>query len=172
MTTKRPFSRFPIFSFSHLLILFLPGWIPSVAVGQISYTDVTVEAGLSTNFFDEAPGIFVDYNSDGLLDLFKPYSVLAPSGESFPFLYRNNGDGTFTDVATSVNLTNSANWAAFGDYDNDGIKDLYLWDRRTFLNLLYRQERERGFQQVMGQIESPVGWIHLYTPADNCTCDP
>ena len=44
-------------------------------------------------------------------------------------LYRNNGDGTFTDVTKQAGLSNDSGWAtgaAFGDYDGDGWADLFV----------------------------------------------
>src|SRR5580704_17173480 len=79
------------------------------------------------------PGVAIfDYNNDGLMNV-----LLVNSGESsffhppqllHPALYRNNGDGTFTDVTEKAGLT--ANifgvGVAVGDYDGDGYPDLFL----------------------------------------------
>ena len=45
-----------------------------------------------------------------------------------PFLFRNNGDGTFTDVRSATGITSSGDrhGAAWGDYDNDGNLDLFI----------------------------------------------
>ncbi len=67
-----------------------------------------------------------DYDNDGLLDLFvargQQGSAVAGS------LYRNNGDGAFTDVTTAAGVQVTGNyWAAiWGDYDNDGFIDLFV----------------------------------------------
>ena len=75
-----------------------------------------------------------DYNNDGLLD------VLLVNGSSFAMLanptlprsssrlYRNNGDGTFTDVTRESGLINEG-WGVgvtVGDYDNDGYRDVFI----------------------------------------------
>jgi len=70
----------------------------------------------------EAPNataaVFVDLDHDGDLDLF----VGTPAGDRF---YRNNGDGTFKEMAATVGLAGSgATSAAFGDFDNDARTDL------------------------------------------------
>jgi enediyne biosynthesis protein E4 len=74
-----------------------------------------------------------DYNSDGLLDIFFTNGAAIPSLEkSDPSysnrLFRNNGDGTFTDVTEKVGLqgVGYSMGVAAGDYDNDGFVDLYV----------------------------------------------
>lgn len=70
--------------------------------------------------------IWTDYNNDGKIDLF-----IAKCGgieeRRMNQLYRNNGDGTFTDVAASANLNGIAeNWSsAWGDFNNDGFMDVF-----------------------------------------------
>lgn len=74
-----------------------------------------------------------DYNNDGLLDIFFSNGAAIPSlaktdSRYFNRLYRNNGDGTFTDVTTSAHLEGKcySMGVAAGDYDNDGNVDLYV----------------------------------------------
>ena len=73
-----------------------------------------------------------DYDNDGWMDIFLVNgSTLEDlrSGKCHPSkLYRNNHDGTFTDVTSKAGL-NHCGWgfgAAVGDYDNDGWEDLYV----------------------------------------------
>jgi hypothetical protein len=74
-----------------------------------------------------------DYNNDGLLDIFFTNGAAIPSLEKtdpsyYNRLYRNNGDGTFTDVTESAGLKGIgySMGVAAGDYDNDGYVDLYI----------------------------------------------
>ena len=74
-----------------------------------------------------------DYNNDGLLDIFFTNGAAIPSLEKtdpsyWNRLYRNNGDGTFTDVTERAGLKGIgySMGVAAGDYDNDGFVDLYV----------------------------------------------
>jgi hypothetical protein len=74
-----------------------------------------------------------DYNNDGLLDIFFTNGAEIPSlkksNSSFHNkLFRNNGDGTFTDVTEKAGLAGVgySMGVAAGDYDNDGFVDLYV----------------------------------------------
>ena len=81
-----------------------------------------------------AGGVAVfDYNNDGLLDIFFTNGAAIPSLEKIDAsysnrLFRNNGDGTFTDVTEKARLQGIgfAMGVAAGDYDNDGFVDLYI----------------------------------------------
>lgn len=74
-----------------------------------------------------------DYNNDGRLDIFFTNGAAIPSLEKKDStysnrLFRNNGDGTFTDVTVSAGLAGVgySMGVAAGDYDNDGFVDLYV----------------------------------------------
>src|ERR1035437_2024741 len=74
-----------------------------------------------------------DYNNDGLLDIFFTNGAAIPSLEKsdpkyYNRLFRNNGDGSFTDVTESAGLKGKgySMGVAAGDYDNDGFVDLYV----------------------------------------------
>jgi tetratricopeptide (TPR) repeat protein len=93
-----------------------------------TFRDATAEAGLSRNNtrYSFCCG-WNDYNRDGWPDLY----VVNDFGRKN--LYRNNGDGTFTDVAASAGVEDigagmSVCWT---DYDNDGHPDLYVADMYT-----------------------------------------
>ncbi len=95
-----------------------------------------------------------DYDGDGWLDL---YVTTEPGGgASANALYRNNGDGTFTDVAAAAgvgqpSLGLSGGWgAAFGDYDLDGDLDLALadWLNPATGNRLFQNNGNGTFTDV------------------------
>jgi enediyne biosynthesis protein E4 len=94
-----------------------------------------------------------DYNNDGLLDIFFTNGAAIPSLDKkdpsyWNRLYRNNGDGTFTDVTAASGLAGIgySMGVAAGDYDNDGFVDLYVtgFDR----NQLFHNNGDGTFTDV------------------------
>ena len=80
-----------------------------------------------------AGAIVFDYNGDGWQDVYVPSAPdiagLAPEGADENALFRNNGDGTFTDVAPAAGVADAegkGNGGCAADYDNDGDQDLFV----------------------------------------------
>jgi hypothetical protein len=111
--------------------------------GPIEFVDVTAQAGIhfkhnsgafGKKYLPETMGsgvCFIDYDNDGWQDIFLVNSMDWPehkTSKSFPALYHNNHDGTFTDVTREAGLAieTYGMGCAVGDYDNDGFDDLYL----------------------------------------------
>ncbi len=86
-----------------------------------TFTDVTARAGIGYTGLAFAQ-VFTDYDNDGDLDLFIVHDV----GKIV--LYRNNGDGTFTDVSVQAGFSEIGSWMGItsGDYDNDGYFDIFV----------------------------------------------
>jgi hypothetical protein len=140
------------------------------------FTDVAAKAGLTlptiyggvdrNDYILEAIGCgaaFLDYDNDGWLDVFLLSGTRwegAPSNATNR-LYRNNRDGTFTDVTEKAGLTR-AGWACgvtVGDYNNDGFEDLFVtyWGH----NALYRNNGDGTFTDVTreaGLLDPKVRW--------------
>ncbi|HZT68549.1 MAG TPA: CRTAC1 family protein [Terriglobia bacterium] len=112
---------------------------------SIIFTDVTRQAGIDfihssgtrTHQLPEdmGPGVaWGDYDNDGWPDLYLvnqpgPWGAKPGPGAPHSHLYRNNHDGTFTDVTLQAGVANHGGYgmgAAWGDYDNDGHLDLYV----------------------------------------------
>jgi hypothetical protein len=86
-----------------------------------TFTDLTDKAGVGYPCWANG-AVAGDYNNDGWPDLL----VTCFGGV---VLYRNNGNGTFTDVTKHAGLAGDTLWAmgaAFGDYDGDGLEDLFV----------------------------------------------
>ncbi|HEX4949096.1 MAG TPA: CRTAC1 family protein [Blastocatellia bacterium] len=133
-----------------------------------TFTDIAAQAGLtqpiiyggveSKKFIIETNGCgvaFYDYDHDGWMD------ILTLSGsrlegappEATNRLYKNNRNGTFTDVTKQAGLTRSG-WASalcIGDYDNDGWDDLFItyWGA----NVLYKNNGNGTFTDVTKRVK-------------------
>ena len=127
------------------------------------FADVTAAAGLAFPGYPGQAAAWADYDGDGDLDLFvgnetspkMGYSARQTglTGQTFPSqLFRNNGDGTFTDVARQAGVLNQrfAKGAAWGDYDDDGDPDLYVSNLGP--NRLYRNNGDGTFADVAGEL--------------------
>ena len=96
----------------------------------------------------------LDYNGDGLHDAYLTDS-LGPNA-----LFRNNGDGTFTDVAEAAGVADPdshSNGGCAADYDNDGDQDLYVTNHGP--SRLFRNEGDGTFTDA-----SDPGWSRLSGP--------
>jgi enediyne biosynthesis protein E4 len=144
--------------------------------GDGTFTDVTEKAGLLRTGVHFGSGCtWVDYDRDGRLDLFVSHYVvfdrekIQPRGKNpacnwrgLPVycgpmglqhepcrLYRNNGDGTFTDVSEKAGILGSAGYGltvAAADFDGDGWPDIYVACDSS-PSLLFRNNRDGTFTE-------------------------
>ncbi|RPI26886.1 MAG: VCBS repeat-containing protein, partial [Acidobacteria bacterium] len=143
--------------------------------GDGTFSDVTVQAGVAMKEHPfKASACWLDYNNDGQLDLFATYyfqwtfkdntdtwcgdkktgfrtycspDVFAPLPNA---LFRNNGDGTFTDVSEQAGMRRTLGkgmGAAIADFDNDGFMDIFVTNDKT-PNFLYRNQGDGTFKEV------------------------
>ncbi len=116
--------------------------------GDATFTDVTFEAGLGEDHFPALAGAWADYDKDGDVDLYIGNESI---GDSIPpsHLFRNNGDGTFTDVAAEAGVPNfeHAKAVGWGDIDGDGFADLYISNFQAE-NRLYHNNADGTFTDV------------------------
>ncbi len=139
--------------------------------GDGTFTDVTAHAGVGNGEKWSSSCAFVDYDHDGNLDLYvvnyldydiaKDRDWYDPRGRRIysnpqvyegvsDTLYRNNGDGTFTDVTRQAGIYNNDGkglGVTCGDYDNDGRIDIYVANDTT-PNFLYRNIGEGRFVDI------------------------
>ena len=96
--------------------------------GDGTFTDVTEAAGIGG--FGASGGVWADYDNDGDLDLYAAVSSFeSEDPETHDRLWRNEGDGTFTDVSDAAGAPYDdfpTQAAAWGDFDGDGWIDLYV----------------------------------------------
>ena len=130
----------------------------------VTFKDVTETAGIGfvhsagkrSSLLPEDVGsgaAFADYDNDGHIDLYvvnNPGPINAEITEASPgnVLYRNNGDGTFTDVTAEAGVGDRGYGmgCVFGDYDNDGDIDLYVTNYGP--NVLYRNNGDGTFTDM------------------------
>jgi enediyne biosynthesis protein E4 len=161
--------------------LFVTYWGQNVLYhnnGDGTFKDVTQKAGLASSSRRWGTGCaFLDYDRDGHLDLFVSNYVVfdpktAPDPGANPYcqyrglavncgprglqgesnlLYRNNGDGTFTDVSVKSGVNQPAGYYGLGvlvsDFDNDGWPDIYVATDTT-PSILFRNNRDGTFTDI------------------------
>ncbi len=145
--------------------------------GDGTFTDVTKSSGLSIDKGWATGAVFGDYDADGNSDLFVPHYVdfdmndlpqfgsqvtckyhnvpvqCGPRGlkGSPDSLYRNNGDGTFTDVSKAAGVDDPNNFfglgAVWSDFANDGKLDLFVGNDGE-PNYLYRNDGSGHFKDI------------------------
>jgi enediyne biosynthesis protein E4 len=144
--------------------------------GNGTFTDVTVKAGVGGTLLDgkkmwSVGAGWFDYNNDGFLDLFvvnyckwevnkDPYCTLKSGVRAYchpnhyaPLhntLYRNNGDGTFTDVSRETGIAahlGKGMSVSFADYDGDGFLDAFVANDTT-QNFLFHNLSGKKFEEV------------------------
>ncbi len=160
------------FLFSVLLAVFLSVSLsvattqaPAPAEFKISFTNITKAAGLThkTIYGDEQKNKYLlettgsgvawfDYDNDGWLDLFfvngSRFSGIVKGQEPTTKLYKNNRNGTFTDVTAKSGLAKTG-WGqsvCVGDFDNDGWDDLFV--SYFGKNSLYKNNGNGSFTDV------------------------
>ncbi len=134
------------------------------ALQAVTFVDVTDEAGIRfrhssgtrSSLLPEDMGsgaAFADIDNDGDLDLYivnipRPLTQDASVGTETNVLYRNNGDGTFTDITDSAGVGHHGYGmgCVFADYDGDGNLDLYVTNYGA--NVLYRNNGDGTFSDV------------------------
>ena len=151
------------------IILLFPVSILTAQKKQVTFREVSKQAGIDFKYTigdfsyvnileSSGSGITVfDYNNDNLMDIFIMNGtyiegISDPEGKVFrdtpDALYRNNGDGTFTDVTKEAGI-DDIHWtmaATAIDYDNDGNQDLYLLNYGP--NVFYRNNGDGTFTDI------------------------
>src|SRR5206468_3861289 len=143
--------------------------------GDGTFTDVTVAAGVEDRerYFGFAV-VFDDFDNDGRPDIFV-------ANDSNPnYLYHNRGDGTFREIGVTAGVAYSADGkehsgmgAAVGDYDNNGLMDLFITAFADDNYALFRNDGNNVFTDVSypsGVAEPTIpwlGWATFFLDYDN-----
>jgi hypothetical protein len=111
--------------------------------GNGTFTDVAVSAGVAGGTAYSQGAAWADYDKDGDIDLY------VANRFSLNFLFSNDGDGTFTDMAGAAGMTAAgpSRGAAWADYDDDGDQDLFV-SVNGAANILYRNQGNGTFVDV------------------------
>ncbi len=147
--------------------------------GNMNFTDNTINAQLPTENMFTYGAAWGDYNNDGYLDVF--LSNRDVNGSIPNYLYRNNGNGTFTDVSNSSGISTNSSLSlcsSFLDFNNDGWQDIYVSnDRFQNLNVLYKNNGDGTFSDVSASSNTDLsidamsvtvedynndGWLDIY----------
>jgi enediyne biosynthesis protein E4 len=152
-------------------------WGSSRAANPVTFVDVVPFAGItfrhdnaasSEKYLIETMGSgcgWIDYDQNGLLDLYlvngAATRVYTPKHSLRSALYRNNGDGTFSDVTAKAGVGAEGLFGmgvAVGDYDNDGFPDLYFLGYGRCI--LYHNNGDGTFTDVTARagVENPGRW--------------
>ena len=147
-----------------------------------TFVDRTLEAGIEVSAPSQTAAA-ADVDNDGDLDLYLGYEY-GGRDENFPCkLFRNRGDGTFEDVtkAAGVECNRYVKGVNFGDYDNDGLPDLYVSTMNS-PNRLYHNDGDCKFHDVALELGvadpnesfscfffdyNNDGWLDLYVACYN-----
>ncbi|WP_299117915.1 FG-GAP-like repeat-containing protein [uncultured Winogradskyella sp.] len=111
--------------------------------------DVTIVAGFPLDNVHTYGASWGDIDNDGCLDVYLSNRIGDTTITNY--LFKNNCDGTFSDVTDSVGLTNSSALtfcSAFFDFNNDGYQDLYVANDKFKPNYLYKNNGDGTFSDV------------------------
>lgn len=121
--------------------------------GNFNFTDVTLASGLSPDSMTTSAACWGDYNNDGWIDLYVTnYSEYQPN-----YLYKNNADGTFTDVTIQANVQDTLGGTsffktplavAFLDFNNDGYADIFTANDHQTGNSLFKNLGDGTFEDI------------------------
>ena len=135
--------------------------------GDNTFTDVSAIAGISSDGHMSFCSVFFDFNNDGLQDIY-----ISNDKIQYPnLLYKNNGDGTFTDVsvASGSNIAIDAMTVTVDDFNNDGFQDIYVTNS-MISNVLLKNNGNETFTDVAissGTEFNSIGWGASFLDADN-----
>ena len=135
--------------------------------GDTTFTLVNTEAGLITTGKLSFCSAFFDYNNDGYQDIYVANDKIEYSNT----LYKNNGDGTFTDVSavSESDITIDAMSVTISDFNSDGWMDIYV-SNDVPGNVLLKNNGDGTFTDIAQSSQTTantVSWGAVFLDADN-----
>lgn len=140
-----------------------------------TFTDITMTSGIGMHIQASFCCVWIDYNMDGFQDIY-----VVNDKYTYPnYMYKNNGDGTFTDVTTTcgagVNI--DAMTATCDDYDQDGDLDIFVTNTFTTPDMQYNSNKLLNYDsetetftdvaETAGVLSEEVCWGALWLDYDN-----
>lgn len=116
--------------------------------GNLNLVDITFQSGITIIDDPSMGASFGDINNDGLLDL---YTTAYYDGVFINRLFLNNGDLNFTDITSESGVLKGSQLsfqAAFVDFNNDLLPDIYLANDKDFNNALFKNLGYGNFQDI------------------------
>jgi hypothetical protein len=130
--------------------------------GDGTFTDVSSKAGIANPAGKGLGVVFCDVDRDGDPDVYVANDLVRN------FLYRNNGDGTFTDIAYGAGVGFDINGKPqagmgvdCGDIDGDGYPELFVTNFSEELNTLYGNHGDGSFEDVTQKLGLSSGYLPL-----------
>jgi len=135
--------------------------------GDTTFTDVSSSAGISNLNHLSFCASFFDFNNDGWQDIYIANDRFTTAN----ILYKNNGNGTFTDVSTSSGsgIIMDAMSTTIGDYNNDGFLDIYVTNTSSG-NYFLENNGDETFTNIAnsnGTLFQSISWGAVFLDADN-----
>lgn len=132
-----------------------------------TFVDITVAAGINISPEQSFCASFFDYDNDGDQDIYVANDKYTNQNR----FYRNNDDGTFTDVSTpsGTDISIEAMSTTISDYNNDGWFDMYITNSPSG-NVLFKNNGDGTFTDVAtstGTIFNSTAWGSVFLDADN-----
>lgn len=133
----------------------VPNWL-FVNQGNGTFKEEAASRGLDL-VDSSGVGAFSDYDRDGWLDVYVQTNMLKANesnGGQRDHLFRNNGNGTFTDTSDAAGLLapNLAHSTTWWDYNNDGWPDIYVANDFEPADFLYRNNQDGTFTNVIHEV--------------------
>jgi len=138
--------------------------------GDNTFINVSLDAGLNQIFDPTFCAAFFDYNNDGWQDIYVTNHKFSQS-----YLYKNNGNGSFTDISaiSGTDVITDGMSTTIGDYNNDGWFDIYitnLGNSNSNVNVLLKNNGNETFTEVAvatGTEFNSVAWGAVFLDAEN-----